>query len=104
MASSLSPDCTPLKHEYDACFNAWFEGYLEPLASDMTTEQRQERSAQKAKEYQERCGKVWEGYRTCVQGAVKEKGLTELLSQARQEDPLVEPPPPHPSEHPDKSQ
>ena len=68
MASSLSADCTPLKLEYDACFNAWFEGYLEPLAdTTSTTEQRKERSVQKAKEYQERCGKVWEKYRTCVQ-------------------------------------
>ena len=30
MASSLSDECTPMKREYDSCFNAWFEGYLEP--------------------------------------------------------------------------
>lgn len=68
MASSLSADCTPLKLKYDACFNAWFEGYLEPSIYDATTvEQRQERSAQKAREYEERCGKVWQSYRACVQ-------------------------------------
>jgi len=27
---SLSPKCTPLKQQYDSCFNAWFEGYLQP--------------------------------------------------------------------------
>ncbi|OXH40085.1 hypothetical protein J008_01262 [Cryptococcus neoformans] len=27
---SLSPECTPLKHRYDSCFNLWFEGYLQP--------------------------------------------------------------------------
>ncbi|ORX37198.1 hypothetical protein BD324DRAFT_625140 [Kockovaella imperatae] len=27
---SLSARCTPLKREYDSCFNAWFEGYLQP--------------------------------------------------------------------------
>jgi len=27
---SLSPKCTPLKQRYDSCFNAWFEGYLQP--------------------------------------------------------------------------
>ncbi|ODN83225.1 hypothetical protein, variant [Cryptococcus amylolentus CBS 6039] len=27
---SLSPECTPLKHRYDTCFNLWFEGYLQP--------------------------------------------------------------------------
>lgn len=67
MASSLSTDCTPLKLEYDACFNAWFEGYLEPLTSHTTTEQRQERAAEKAREYEQRCGKVWETYKSCVQ-------------------------------------
>ncbi|WWC67769.1 uncharacterized protein I206_101681 [Kwoniella pini CBS 10737] len=30
---SLSPECTPLKHKYDSCFNAWFEGYLQPALS-----------------------------------------------------------------------
>jgi len=32
-----------------------------------------------------------------IQSAVKEKGLTELLDQARQEEPLVEPQPPPPN-------
>ncbi|PWN18691.1 hypothetical protein BCV69DRAFT_301166 [Microstroma glucosiphilum] len=27
--SSLSPECTPLKHRYDQCFNRWFEHYLQ---------------------------------------------------------------------------
>ena len=27
---SLDPQCTPLKHRYDSCFNLWFEGYLQP--------------------------------------------------------------------------
>lgn len=68
MASSLSAKCTPLKLEYDSCFNAWFEGYLEPLADpSTTTEERRERSAQKAREYEESCGKVWESYRECIQ-------------------------------------
>ncbi|CAO1622036.1 unnamed protein product [Parajaminaea phylloscopi] len=26
--SSLDPSCTPLKHRYDTCFNAWFHDYL----------------------------------------------------------------------------
>ncbi|KAG8689259.1 hypothetical protein FRC09_012493 [Ceratobasidium sp. 395] len=46
-----------------------------------------------AAEYQEKCGKLWEGYRECVQRAVKEKGLTDLLEQAREEHPLKHPPP-----------
>ncbi|KAJ9115027.1 hypothetical protein QFC22_005355 [Naganishia vaughanmartiniae] len=30
---SLSPECTNLKHRYDQCFNAWFEGYLKPIVT-----------------------------------------------------------------------
>lgn len=69
MASSLSPECTPLKQEYDSCFNAWFEGYLEPAVSSAvaTPDQRAVYSQQKAAEYEQKCGKVWEAYRACVQ-------------------------------------
>ncbi|WRT64953.1 uncharacterized protein IL334_001894 [Kwoniella shivajii] len=34
---SLSPECTPLKHRYDSCFNAWFEGYLQPALAASTS-------------------------------------------------------------------
>jgi len=92
MAHSLSPDCTPLKIAYDSCFNAWFEGYLQPLAASssgqVTAEQRQEKSRIKAEEYQTRCGKVWESYRDCVQKAVRDSGLTPMLQEARKENPL----------------
>jgi len=95
MAHSLSTECTPLKHEYDSCFNAWFEGYLEPaVAASASPTQREAYSQQKAAEFQERCGKIWESYRECLQKAVKEKGLDTLLQQARDENPLTEPPPP----------
>ncbi|KAF8228884.1 hypothetical protein L208DRAFT_1403023 [Tricholoma matsutake] len=94
MSQSLSEACTPLKHEYDSCFNAWFEGYLEPaVAVSPTPEKRAEYSKQKAEEFQDKCGKVWESYRECVQRAVTEKGLDTLLQQARNDNPLTEPPP-----------
>jgi Uncharacterised protein family (UPF0203) len=68
MASSLSPQCTPLKHAYDSCFNAWFEGYLEPaVAASSNPEQRSAFSKQKAAEFERSCGKIWEQYRDCVQ-------------------------------------
>jgi TRIAP1/MDM35 family protein len=67
MADSLKPKCTPLKREYDACFNSWFEGYLEPTVSP---DQRTAFSKKKAEEFQEKCGKVWEQYRQCVQVCV----------------------------------
>jgi len=71
MAYSLSSECTPLKLAYDSCFNAWFAGYLEPT---LTTHQQREKEKnpqeyqkQKAEEYQQKCGKVWESYKECVQ-------------------------------------
>jgi len=95
MAHSLSESCTPLKHEYDSCFNAWFEGYLEPaVAVSATPKERADYSKRKAEEFQRKCGKIWESYRKCVQKAVKERGLETLLQQARDENPLTEPPPP----------
>jgi len=68
MAHSLSEACTPLKHQYDSCFNAWFEGYLEPaVAISPTPQRRAEYSKQKAEEFQQKCGKLWDSYRDCVQ-------------------------------------
>ncbi|KAG6812388.1 hypothetical protein H0H92_003069 [Tricholoma furcatifolium] len=91
MASSLIPECTPLKLKYDACFNAWFEGYLEPaVAIGSPLPEREAYSRRKAAEFNEKCGKLWESYRTCID----EKGLETLLEQARTENPLKEPPPP----------
>ena len=69
MADSLSPECTPLKSKYDTCFNAWFEGYLEP-AVGVSSSERSAYSKQKADEFEAKCGKVWEQYRACVQVCV----------------------------------
>ncbi|KAI0052012.1 hypothetical protein FA95DRAFT_1580293 [Auriscalpium vulgare] len=93
MAHSLTSECTPLKLEYDSCFNSWFEGYLEPAVSAASSaEQRAKYSREKAQEYEQKCGKIWAAYRDCVQKAVKEKGLDDLLDQARRDNPLKEPP------------
>jgi TRIAP1/MDM35 family protein len=92
MASSLSPQCTPLKHAYDQCFNSWFEGYLQPATQESSSnsssgvssstsrkagngisqnstskeEARRAYSKRKAEEFEEKCGKVWKSYRTCI--------------------------------------
>jgi len=93
MAHSLEERCTPLKLEYDSCFNSWFEGYLEPAVSaSASPESRAKYSKEKAEEYERKCGKIWASYRECVRKAVKDKGLEDLLDQARKENPLKEPP------------
>jgi len=92
MADSLADECTPLKHKYDSCFNAWFEGYLEPVVgANVSTKEKKAIAKQKAEEYEAKCGKIWADYRDCVQKAVQLKGLTKLLDQARHEDPLLKP-------------
>ncbi|KAK0495368.1 mitochondrial distribution/morphology family 35/apoptosis [Armillaria luteobubalina] len=94
MADSLAPQCTPLKREYDSCFNSWFEGYLEPaVAASASQQQREAYSRKKAEEFEAKCGKVWAEYKGCTQKALKEKGLDRLLDQAREENPLTEPTP-----------
>lgn len=66
MASSLSDECTPMKREYDSCFNAWFEGYLEPAVS-ATPAERLKYTQDKAEEYEAKCGRIWSQYQKCVQ-------------------------------------
>ena len=83
MSQSLSPECTPLKHAYDACFNAWFEGYLRPAVAlsspNSTPEARAAYSKQKAEEYEEKCGKIWADYKACVQVCFHEACFSSLL-------------------------
>ncbi|EEB92976.1 hypothetical protein MPER_08434, partial [Moniliophthora perniciosa FA553] len=67
LLDSVSAECTPLKKEYDSCFNTWFEGYLEPAVSLPKTQSREEYSKRKAEEFQQKCGKMWEAYQGCVQ-------------------------------------
>jgi TRIAP1/MDM35 family protein len=79
------------------------------VSTSTTLSNRMEYSRQKALEFEEKCGKVWESYQGCVQvrvilcsysvgphnivkEAVKEKGLDGLLQQARNENPLTDPP------------
>ncbi|GAC97367.1 hypothetical protein PHSY_004952 [Pseudozyma hubeiensis SY62] len=42
--SSLSPECTPLKHRYDSCFNLWFKDYL-AIGDDQIREQQRQGEA-----------------------------------------------------------
>lgn len=37
--SSMSAECTPLKHRYDSCFNLWFKDYL-AIGDDQIQEQQ----------------------------------------------------------------
>ncbi|KAL5264286.1 hypothetical protein ACHWQZ_G005401 [Mnemiopsis leidyi] len=55
--NSISDECTPLKHDYDLCFNSWYsEKFLKGIPS---TE----------------CEELFKTYQTCVKKALVERGL-----------------------------
>lgn len=63
---SIGEKCTPLKQEYDACFNKWYtEKFLQgkPQTND--------------------CAEVFKKYQACVKQVLEEKGLTKMISDAR---------------------
>jgi len=69
MSQSLSKECTPLKVEYDSCFNAWLESYLTPGPRPESIPEQDwvaQRTKAKAKEYDDKCGEVWKAYSACV--------------------------------------
>ncbi|TKY86855.1 hypothetical protein EX895_004143 [Sporisorium graminicola] len=138
--SSLSPECTPLKHRYDSCFNLWFKDYLAIGDDQIQDQQRQSEastsgstaslastsssssSGSKKKSswfsdsssslsnstsastlpeldvesrkqsimerYDRDCAKLFKDYQTCVRKAVTERGLDDLIQQARKENPF----------------
>jgi len=62
--NSLNDECTPLKREYDACFNSWFrENYLKGETNDV-------------------CGEVFKKYQACVKKAIQKEGID--LSEVEQ--------------------
>jgi hypothetical protein len=99
-----------VQQRYDTCFNTWFASYL-PLASspDVSDDERKV----KADEYESKCGQTFREYKACLQASrlvlfsrrrvavhllfpflfsqkgIQEKGLTDLLAQARAEEPLA---------------
>lgn len=69
MSQSLSKECTPLKSEYDSCFNAWLESYLTSGPRPEGIPEQEwvaQRTKVKAKEYDDKCGEVWKAYNACV--------------------------------------
>ncbi|KAI8809553.1 mitochondrial distribution/morphology family 35/apoptosis, partial [Cladochytrium replicatum] len=68
--ASLSPECSDLKREYDACFNKWYSEKF--LKGDVT----------------EGCVEIFQKYKTCVMRAIQEKQIDKLIADARKDDPF----------------
>ncbi|KAI8872472.1 hypothetical protein GQ42DRAFT_161270 [Ramicandelaber brevisporus] len=75
---SMAPECTPLKHTYDACFSKWYSEKF--LRGNITRE----------------CDELLEKYKGCVIKAMKQKGLEKVVDDARKEtgSAFKSPPPP----------
>ncbi|CDU22023.1 uncharacterized protein SPSC_00653 [Sporisorium scitamineum] len=137
--ASLSPDCTPLKHRYDSCFNLWLKDYLaigddqirdqqrlseasargltaslastssgssggkkksswfsdsssssssSTSASSLSDSDIESRKQTIMERYDRDCAKLFKNYQACVRRAVTERGLDDLIQQARKENPF----------------
>ncbi|XP_062501797.1 uncharacterized protein LOC134178894 [Corticium candelabrum] len=63
--NSVKEECTPLKREYDACFNRWYSNkYL------------------KGDYHSDDCATLFAKYQECVMSALKEKNLNIAELQA----------------------
>ncbi|KAJ2709705.1 Mitochondrial distribution and morphology protein 35 [Coemansia spiralis] len=62
---SIDRECTPLKHKFDACFTRWYSEKF--LQGDKTND----------------CEQAFKEYQACLRRALKEKGLTKMISEAR---------------------
>ncbi|CAO1639370.1 unnamed protein product [Sympodiomycopsis kandeliae] len=113
--SSLSPECTPLKHRYDTCFNSWFEEYLSlgtdssassssstatpsgssfwgrsssANSSNSTMLDSKEKRKQLRLELDGKCGEVLKSYQDCVKKALGQREILPLISEAREFNPF----------------
>ncbi|KAJ2013733.1 Mitochondrial distribution and morphology protein 35, partial [Coemansia sp. S610] len=62
---SIDKKCTPLKREYDECFNKW---YSEKFLDGKDTPS---------------CTLVFQTYQKCLRQALKDQGLTKMIDDAR---------------------
>ena len=59
---SINPECNPLKHEYDACFNKW---YAEKFLKGLWT----------GEEGNVPCAELFHKYQACVKKTLNEKNI-----------------------------
>ncbi|GAD93270.1 Mitochondrial distribution and morphology protein 35 [Paecilomyces lecythidis] len=66
MSASLAPECNNIKEKYDTCFLKWYsEKYL------------------RGKTASDDCEKLFGEYRKCLTKALKERGIDNMLDEAR---------------------
>ncbi|KXS16850.1 UPF0203-domain-containing protein [Gonapodya prolifera JEL478] len=99
MASSLAPQCTPLKREYDTCFNKWYaESFLKGAYEPGVSSNGNGGVGEQGKARTE-CDELFEKYRACVWNAIESRNLATLIADARRDtgDAFTPPTSPTPS-------
>ncbi|KAI8906327.1 mitochondrial distribution/morphology family 35/apoptosis, partial [Gorgonomyces haynaldii] len=71
LMASLAPECTPLKQEYEDCFNRW---YTEKYLKGDTRPQ---------------CEDLFKKYKACVWKVMKEKKIDVLIADAQKDNPSI---------------
>ncbi|KAF7846116.1 hypothetical protein BT93_L5225 [Corymbia citriodora subsp. variegata] len=67
MSASLAPECNEIKERYDTCFLKWYsEKYLRGNSA------------------QDECAGLFKQYRSCLNKALKEKGIDQMIEEARE--------------------
>ena len=105
LMNSISADCTPSKHKYDQCFNAWFRDYLD-VSSNMNGDDNSNRArtdmrtvsnssqlsvskkqanalASLRERYENDCGRIYDEYQACVKVRWTERPVYIKASGAR---------------------
>ncbi|TKA22375.1 hypothetical protein B0A50_08257 [Salinomyces thailandicus] len=66
MSASLAPECNETKERYDNCFLKWYsEKYIRGTATN------------------DECEPLFKQYKTCLSKALKERGIDQMLEDAR---------------------
>ncbi|TGZ84385.1 hypothetical protein EX30DRAFT_393887 [Ascodesmis nigricans] len=73
MSSSLAPECSEGKERYDTCFINW---YSEKYLRGQTKPSKE-------------CEELFEVYKTCLNKALKEKGIYDMIEEARKTSPEI---------------
>ncbi|EME78157.1 uncharacterized protein MYCFIDRAFT_145654 [Pseudocercospora fijiensis CIRAD86] len=66
MSASLAPECNEVKERYDTCFLKWYsEKFLRGTAKN------------------DECEPLFKQYKECLGKALKERGIDQMLEEAR---------------------
>ncbi|KAF2237488.1 hypothetical protein EV356DRAFT_17332 [Viridothelium virens] len=69
MSSSLASECNEVKERYDSCFLKWYSEKFLP-----------------GKATKDECEPLFRQYKQCLEKALKERGIDDMLAAAREDN------------------